>query len=160
MKARDVMVKDPKTCRPGNTLAEAGRIMAESDCGALPVVDADGRVAGMITDRDICLALTIHDSPASEVRVGDAISGSVYTCAPNDELRHALKVMQIQQVRRLPVVEAGGRLVGLVSMDDVFVQAEDDVSRAAAPVTFGEAVGTMKAICRSRRLHRPCLAAH
>lgn len=160
MKTKEVMVHDPRFCTPASTLADAGAIMSDGDCGALPVVGDAGKVVGIITDRDICLALARLDRRASEIYVREVTSGKVHSCRPEDELRHALKIMQIQRVRRLPVLDADGKLQGMLSMDDVVIHAEQSRSKMPAEVSYGETIGTLKAICKSRALRRPSATVH
>jgi CBS domain-containing protein len=123
MKVHDMMTKDVRTCRSDTSLAEAVRLMWEKDCGVLPVVTADGKVSGMITDRDICVAIATRGQTADRIAVSAVIGANVCGCAPDDEAVDALKTMKTQRVRRLPVVDAKGRLKGILSINDVVMHA-------------------------------------
>lgn len=143
MKVREIMTSDVKACRPETNLAEAVKLMWERDCGALPVVKSDGKVSGMITDRDICVAIATRGQTADRIAVRDVTSGKAATCTPDDDAIVALQTMKLQRVRRLPVVDAGGRLNGILSLSDV-------VTRAGAALST-EIVSTMASICEHRR---------
>jgi CBS domain-containing protein len=123
MKVKELMVTDVKQCSPETNLAEAARIMWEGDCGAVPVTDTSGRVVGVITDRDICIAAATRPRTEGEIPVKDVISKALYTCAPGDDVRAALETMKSRKVRRLPVVEQGGRLAGIVSIHDIAAES-------------------------------------
>ena len=119
MKVKDLMTTDVKRCSPETNLAEAAKIMWEGDCGAVPVTDEHDHVIGVITDRDICIAAATRPRTEGEIPVKDVISTAAYTCAPSDDVRAALETMKARKIRRLPVVEQGGRLVGIVSIHDI-----------------------------------------
>lgn len=123
MKVKDLMTTDVKRCSPETNLAEAAKIMWEGDCGAVPVTDERDHVVGVITDRDICIAAATRPRTEGEIPAKDVISKAVYTCAPGDDVRTALEKMKSHKVRRLPVVEQGGRLVGIVSIHDIALQS-------------------------------------
>ncbi len=123
MKVKELMTTDVKYCGMETNLAAAAKIMWEGDCGAVPVTDERGRVVGVITDRDICIAAATRPRTEGEIPVKDVISTALYTCAPGDDVRAALETMKSRKVRRLPVVEQGGRLAGIVSIHDIAVQS-------------------------------------
>jgi CBS domain-containing protein len=123
MKVKELMTTDVKRCSLETNLAAAARIMWEGDCGAVPVTDERDHVVGIITDRDICIAAATRPRPEGEIPVKDVISGALYTCAPGDDVRAVLDTMKARKIRRLPVVEQGGRLVGIVSIHDIAVQS-------------------------------------
>ncbi len=114
-----VMTRDVWTCAAHDTLDHAARLMWERDCGALPVVDRDHRVVGMITDRDVCMAAYTKGKVLSHVHVSDAMARYVHTVRISDDVLHAEHAMSEFQVRRLPVIDGTGRLVGLVSLVDL-----------------------------------------
>jgi len=139
MKVKDLMTTDVKRCSPETNLAAAAKIMWEGDCGAVPVTDERDHVVGVITDRDICIAAATRPRTEGEIPVKDVISKVVYTCAPGDDARAALETMKAQKIRRLPVVEQGGRLVGIVSIHDIAAQSRSssgDVSPNAVLDAF------------------------
>jgi CBS domain-containing protein len=142
MKVRDLMTSDVRTCRPETNLAEAVRDMWEGDCGALPVVNDDGRVIGIITDRDICIALATRGRAADRIAVREVPHGHVYTCLPEDDTTTALQTMKAHKVRRLPVVDADGHVRGILSLNDVVTH-----TGSASPT---EVVNTLAGICEHR----------
>src|ERR1041385_3104872 len=122
MRVQDVMNNRVVSCRPDATLAGAAAVMWEHNCGQLPVVNYEGRVSAVITDRDICIALGTRDQRACDLKVRDVTCRSAVVCAPDDHLRSALRIMAAERVRRLPVVDAKGALVGILSLEDVTLQ--------------------------------------
>lgn len=94
-------------------------IMWQRDCGVVPVVNEQKRVVGVITDRDICIAVSMQNRLASQIQVSEVISGKVKSCKPDDGLEQALKTMRRRQLRRLPVTTKDGVLVGIVSIGDL-----------------------------------------
>lgn len=119
MKVKDLMTKDVASCKPHHSLGEVARLMARYDCGIVPVVDEQGRVLGVVTDRDIGLALSTMDRNASDVPAGEVRTDGAFTCSPEDGVDAALKTLKAKRVRRLPVVDADGRLQGLLSLNDL-----------------------------------------
>ncbi len=143
MKIEQVMNQPVITCRASDTAHGAAGLMWENDCGALPVVNADGVLIGMITDRDLCMAAYTSGRSLQSIFVGDAMAKTVLTCLPSDEIADAEKVMGRAQVRRLPVVDGHSRPIGLVSMNDI---AHASAGRRSAI----EALSTLAAICAPR----------
>jgi CBS domain-containing protein len=115
---RKLMRENPTTCAPGDSLNRAAQIMWEHDCGAVPVLGPDGSIAGIVTDRDICMAAYLRGESLATMNVESAMSRVVYTCSPDDSLGHAARSMAHNKVRRLPVVE-NGKLVGLLTLADI-----------------------------------------
>ncbi|MBI4457232.1 MAG: CBS domain-containing protein [Acidobacteria bacterium] len=152
MKVREIMSVNPKSCRPETNLAAAAMIMWENDCGVVPVVDDKGKVTGMITDRDICIAVASKHRLASEIPVSELISGRVYSCAPDDDLKAALKTMEEKRVRRLPVVDKAGVLQGILCMNDIVLQAEEIRGKQVPELSLEDAIRVLKAIDRHRIL--------
>ena len=150
MKIRALMTKPVRYVGPKSDLAFAGRVMAENDCGALPVVDEMGRVVGILTDRDICLALSAKNRLAAEVPVAEVMSTRVYFCGTDDDVQTALRTMQNKQVRRLPVLNENGKLQGILSMDDIVLRASSAGAATPPEITSGEALDTLQGIYKSR----------
>lgn len=119
MKVRDAMNKAAFFCSPETTLRAAVELMKEVHCDFLPVLSSEGKVSGVITYRDICTALETRGLSAGEVTVADVISGDLYFCSPEDEVRLALETMWEAKVRRLPVTAQNGALLGVISRDDI-----------------------------------------
>jgi CBS domain-containing protein len=140
MTIKDIMTTPVKTCTSSTNLAEAAAAMIDGDCGFLPVVD-DGTLAGVVTDRDMYIALATRNARASDLRVGDVARKQVWTCNPDDDLHAALATMQEHRVRRLPVLGFGGTVAGVVSMNDLLLQAG-----AQRPVRDTEVVQTLQSI--------------
>lgn len=128
MRVKDVMTSDVKSCGLQTNLAAAAQIMWDADCGAVPVIDDRGKVVGIITDRDICIAAATRSRSESEIPVADVVSGRLHVCAPGDDVRTALDTMKKRQVRRLPVVGRDRRLIGIVSIHDIAAQARANKS--------------------------------
>jgi len=149
MKVRDIMTAQPKTASRNTTLAAAAQLLWSADCGILPVVDG-GKLVGVVTDRDMYIALATRDKPASQLTVGEVAQGKVWACGPDDDVHVALDTMRAQRVRRLPVTDAGTP-VGIISMNDLVLAAGAD-----KPVRNDEVVETLKAICSH---HAPRVAA-
>ncbi len=103
MKVKELMTKDVEPCTPFTSLAAAVEALWRRDCGVLPVIDAERRVAGVITDRDIAIALGTREQSANDIPVGHVMSSSVFTCGPDDEVSAAMASMREHRVRRLPV---------------------------------------------------------
>ena len=124
MKVVDVMMGTPYFCRPESNLGSATELMWTGNCGFLPVVGDNGKVVGVLTDRDICIAVGTRGCPLGKVLVAEVMSRNVCSCAPEDDVRVALATMRDGRVRRLPVITKSGRLIGVISMDDVLLRAE------------------------------------
>lgn len=144
MRVVEIMMGTPYFCRPETNLGSATELMWTGNCGFLPVVGSEGKVVGVITDRDICIALGTRGRPPGEVTVADVMSRKVHSCAPEDDVRAALGTMREGRVRRLPVVAKEGSLVGVISMDDVLLRAEG--SAQAGAVSSEEVVSAFRAI--------------
>lgn len=119
MKVKEIMTNDIGTCHPNESLSKAVSIMWQRDCGIVPVVSDTGVVMGMITDRDVAIAVTSRNRPASEVLIDEVIKGQTICCAAGDSVQRALKKMRKHRIKRLPVVKKSGELVGMVSVADV-----------------------------------------
>jgi CBS domain-containing protein len=141
MKVKDLMTTDLKTCSPETTVAAAANLMWEGDCGILPVVD-DAELVGVVTDRDMYIALATRNTRASRLRVGAVATTKVATCVPEDDVQTALATMRQARVRRLPVVGFGNTVVGILSLNDILLAAGADKT-----VRNEQVVETLQAIC-------------
>jgi CBS domain-containing protein len=141
MKVKDIMTKDVSICNPDTTVAEAAHLMWEADCGILPVVD-DGELVGVVTDRDMYIALATRDARAHHLRVGAVATRTVVTCTPEDDIHVALDLMKQARVRRLPVVGFGNTVLGIVSMNDIALAAGPD-----KPLASEDVLETLQAVC-------------
>jgi CBS domain-containing protein len=154
MKVRDLMTKTVASCHPETNLASAGALMWESDCGMLPVVDDRNKVVAVITDRDVCIALTTTDRRASAIKVDQVVKSRAFVCDPDDDVQAALSVMRRERVHRLPVVNRTGMLEGILSINDLILRADKGISRRRPEVSYDDVVDALKEICANRRGRR------
>ena len=146
MKVKDIMTCEAKVCDLNASLAHAAQTMWDTDCGVLPVVKDGKEIVGLITDRDICMAMAMRDCKPADVSAEKVISGAVYSVSPEDDIHKALEIMQEHKVRRLPVVNPEGELEGMLSLNDVVLKAEEAKNKASQ-LTYADVVNTYKAIC-------------
>jgi CBS domain-containing protein len=145
MTVRDLQTSNVKTVSPDTDLAVVARLMWEGDCGAVPVVTDDRKVIGMITDRDICIASATRAKPPAEIRAGEVITNhGVHAVKPDDDVRVAMRTMRKHKVRRLPVVDRDQRLAGIVSINDLAINASSSLPDSVPAQEFLE---TFQAIC-------------
>jgi CBS domain-containing protein len=129
--ARDVMTFDPQCVGENDTLVEAARRLRDLDVGAMPICGDDGRLKGMLTDRDIVVKCLADGGDPATTTAGSLGEGSPVTIGADDDIREALRVMQDHQVRRLPVID-GHDLVGIIS--------QADIARSLSSAETGETV--------------------
>lgn len=147
MKVKDIMTCEAKFCDLNASLAEAAQTMWDTDCGVLPVLKDGKEIVGLITDRDICMAMAMRDCNPAAVSAERVISGAVYSVTPEQDIHKALEIMQEHKVRRVPVVSSEGELEGMLSMNDVVLKAEEARHTGAPELTYADVVNTYKAIC-------------
>jgi CBS domain-containing protein len=140
MKVKDIMTAEPKTCAPNTNLAEAAHLMWDADCGILPVVEA-GKLIGVVTDRDMYIALATRDKRASQLVAANVVTLDVSTCGPEDDISTALATMRRARVRRLPVLGFGDTVLGILSLDDIV-----NVAGPQKPLSSDAVIETMQAI--------------
>jgi CBS domain-containing protein len=121
---RDVVTSDPCTMDADKSVAYAAKMMREEDVGLAPVVEAE-RLVGMLTDRDITIWVVAEGKDPEQVKVRDVASSHPVTVGPQQDLDEALRMMAKHQVRRLPVVEEDGKLVGVVAQADIARKGDD-----------------------------------
>ena len=146
MKVKEVMTPDAKAIWITESLADAAREMWDNDCGVLPIVKDGQKVVGMITDRDICMATAMRDRSPSHISVEEVMNSRIYSATPEDEISQALKTMREHKVRRLPVLNAEGKLEGIVSMNDIVLKAKSRNGKKAE-IDYADVVKTYQAIC-------------
>ena len=146
MKVGDLMTRNVRACRSESSLAEAAHIMREVPCGFLPVCNAEGRLAGVLTDRDICMAAARIDRPAQAIPVREAMTTQVVTCSKDEDVLDAVRRMQAGHVHRLPVLSRKGDLEGVVSIDDVIDRAGAAWEQPISGVSLGEVVPVLQAL--------------
>jgi CBS domain-containing protein len=130
MKARDIMSPTPACCTPDTPLSETARQMVEHDCGAIPIIeDTMGKqVTGIVTDRDIvCRTIAERRNPL-DLRARDVMTPNVATVSDDVELDEVCRIMEERQVRRIPVVDANGSCVGIISQADLARKGPDTVA--------------------------------
>jgi CBS domain-containing protein len=150
MITKELMTTPPATCAPNTDLNAAVHAMRSHDCGFLPVVDSHQQLVGVLTDRDVCMAAGEERRPLGRISVAEAMSRPVFSCLADENLKTVLVTMAAHHVRRLPVIDKGGHLQGVLSIDDI-VQAPQ---RRGGP-SAAEVVTALKSICG----HRPIEAA-
>jgi predicted transcriptional regulator len=120
------------------------------NCGFLPVMGTNGKIVGVVTDRDICIALGTRNRVAGDITVRDVMSDRLFACSPDDDVHVALRTMQEGGVRRLPVIVENGTLVGVISMDDLLLRAEPAGIGRQPELSTEEVVRTYRAIDQRR----------
>jgi CBS domain-containing protein len=123
-KINDVMTKDPCSIDADKPVAYAAKMMKDEDVGFAPIVEGD-KLIGAVTDRDIAIKVVAEGRDPQTTTVREIASTNLVTVDPQQELDEALRLMASSQVRRLPVVEEDGRLVGVVAQKDVAEQGDD-----------------------------------
>lgn len=150
MRVSELMTRDVLACRPADSMDRAVQIMWERDCGCVPIVDAERNVLGMLTDRDACMAAYTGGGTLRALKVAQAMSNGVACCRADDDVEVALRTMAEKQLHRLPVVEHGQRLVGMLSMADL-VQAAKAVDGAKRRKYAEEVLDTLITVTRPRQ---------
>lgn len=149
MKVKEIMIADSlEYCSPTTKLQSAAKAMKEANCGALPVVNKENKVIGIITDRDICLSLADKDTkPFDKRNVGEVISKNVFSVKTDDDVETALRQMRINQVGRLPVVDRSGKLKGILSLHNLLSYSLDGKAKLGEVMDSGESIAeTVKAL--------------
>jgi CBS domain-containing protein len=154
VKVTDVMTSEVHACTTHDRLNAAARIMWDHDCGCAPVVDTHGKLVGIVTDRDICMAAYTQGEPLQSIPIERAMSAKVISCGRTDDIESAHRLMRTHEVHRLPVVDSHGRLAGILSLSDLLKHA---IGNGAGPSDGVELLTTLSAIRRRRERH---LAEH
>lgn len=142
MRVEEIMTKDVCSCSPGTNAASAAEIMLTRNCGSLPIVEDGGRVVGIVTDRDLFVALGTANRRPAEMSVGEIMSKDLAFCNPSSDVRNAMKTMAQRQLRRLPVVDESGALRGILSLGDIALRVDDSLSE--------DVVNLVRAVCDRR----------
>ena len=150
MNVEQLMSRPVHCCTAQDSLARAAELMWEFDCGLVPVVADEGaaQLAGVITDRDICMNAMFAGRPLNELRVAEAMARDVRFCRPADSLADAERVMSESQIRRLPVVAEDGTLVGMITLADLAEEAARELPASRQSISETEVGDTLAAICR------------
>jgi CBS domain-containing protein len=157
VRVSQLMTREIVTCRPGDDLCHVGRMMYDRDIGCIPVVDNDNRLLGMLTDRDICVAACTQRKAPQDISAESVMARQVFTCSPEDTLVEAEEVMRSHQIRRVPIVDDDNRVVGILALNDLALEAEREQGLRPRQLTTHEVAATLAAICQHRR--EPAAAA-
>ena len=131
MKLRDIMTQSPVKIHPDESVAVAARMLTRHNIGVLPVCGTDGKLCGVVTDRDLVTRCMASQRSAEQMRVRDVMTGRVISAAPDMETGAAAHLMGREQVRRLPIVE-NGKLCGMVSLGDLASREESSIDAGDA----------------------------
>jgi CBS domain-containing protein len=146
VKVEEFMSRNARACLPDAPLVEAARLMRETPCGFLPVRTVEGKLTGVITDRDICMAVARIDRPARDIRVAEAMTPDPLSCTREEDVLAAVHRMQKGHVHRLPVLSREGDLEGVLSIDDVIDRAGEAWEQPLSGVSLGEVVPVLQAL--------------
>ena len=151
MKVKDLMTTNVKSCREYSTLNSTAQMMWDHDIGCVPIVDHDNRVIGMLTDRDVSMSAYLQGGPLTAASVTSAMSKELFSCHPDDDLASAERLMRDKQIHRAPVVDADGRLTGIVSLNDIVREAAQESERKRPrEVSDVEVISTIASVCAPR----------
>jgi len=148
MRVEEIMSTRLETCRPEDSLKVAAQSMWDHDIGILPVVATDGRLTSVITDRDIAMAACIRGKPLREIEVSEAMAKRLVTVLPSDDVHLAEERMRAEQVHRVPVVDGGGSLKGMITINDLAHHLRS--RKMTNGVSPEEVAGTVAAISAPR----------
>ncbi|HSB96075.1 MAG TPA: CBS domain-containing protein [Spongiibacteraceae bacterium] len=147
MQVREIMHTDVKSCSPDCALDAVALTMWNNDCGAIPIVDKQGKPIGIVTDRDIAMGSAIQHKPLWNIKSIDiAQNRSLFMCALDEDIFKALELMQHNQVRRLPVVDNQGKLAGILSLGDVVANTGNSQGHRKAGIPETATLSTLKAV--------------
>ena len=145
---QEIMSRPAVTCASTDTLHAAAQLMWDHDCGAIPVTDETGKLVGILTDRDICMATYTRGQAPQQIPVAEAMAKQVFSCRSDEPVSQAEQLMSDYQIRRVPIVDYDDKPIGILSLNDITRHV------AAARSNNGErqaAIQTMSAICQHRR---------
>ena len=127
-KCSEVMTREPVCCVPGDSVTRVAEIMKQQDVGSVPVVDSTGspRLVGIVTDRDLVVKVLAENRATQGTTVGDAMTTNPASCRETDDVDRAVKLMAERQVRRMPIVDGNGYLVGIIAQADVATRVNRD----------------------------------
>ena len=127
MKVQDIMTGEPRSLTPQSTAREAARLMKEMDAGVVPIVESSSskKLVGIVTDRDLAIRLVAEGRDGSCALSEVMSSGRLATCGPTDDVDRVMETMSREQVRRIPIVDERGALVGIVAQADIVRKADD-----------------------------------
>ncbi|GHH01403.1 CBS domain-containing protein [Comamonas sp. JC664] len=126
LSAREVMTRNVRTARRDSPLRDVAQIMKDESCGAVPIVDERGRLVGIVTDRDLVVRAFTGSRAPDQLRVSDVMTHDVEAVTPDDALQDVIELMGRRQLRRIPVVERDDCIVGIISLGDIALRADQD----------------------------------
>ena len=161
MEVEQLMTREVKVCSESDTLNRAAQLMWESDCGCIPVVSAngDGKVTGLVTDRDITMAAYTQGKQLWAIPVTEAMAHKLIACHASDGISQAEALMRDNQVRRLPVLDQNEHLIGIISLNDIAREAQREVAAGKQEVKEYAVAETLASVCRPRASHELVAAA-
>lgn len=151
MRVERLMSTNVHYCTLQQTAADAVQAMREHDVGCIPIVNEARMPIGMVTDRDVCLATHSLDLPPSKIAMRDVMSQGIFSCQASESLESAERVMRDWRVRRLPVVDEAGTLVGVLSLNDLIMASQHSSLARAKERIVGDLQATLVAICHPPR---------
>lgn len=150
IRVRAVMTPTVFTCHMEDPVNAAAQLMWDHDCGCIPVIDEHARVVGILTDRDVCMAAYTQGKTLHEMNVGNVCSRNVVICHEHESIADAEQTMMKAQVRRLPIVDHLGALVGIVSLGDLAQHARDVRVRDRSSTMPRNVAALLEAVSRPR----------
>ena len=150
MKIRDIMSGDVRSCSPDDNLALVATMMWDHDCGIVPVVNGAEKPIGVITDRDICIAVATKQRLASDISANEVVTGEIHACGPEDRISSALDLMKDKRIRRLLIIDEDGTLKGLLSLNDIVVHCERGKGKELPGFSDDDVMKALQAICEHR----------
>jgi CBS domain-containing protein len=148
MRARDLMTSPAITVHVNDPLNVAAQRMWDHDCGAVAVVNDEGKLAGMITDRDICMAALMQVRSLDSLLVNLAMAKHVVAAKPDEAIGAVEQLMATHQIRRIPIVDADNKPIGMISLNDLAIESAQPDNRMRQGVV--KVANTLAAICRHR----------
>jgi CBS domain-containing protein len=155
VKIEDIMTRNVRGCSPEDSLGVAAQIMWENDCGAVPVIDSAGRIVGIITDRDICMASHLQGGTLRDSTVASCMARDVKCCAPTDTPATVQALMQQNKIRRVPVIDRERRLIGMIALSDLAYVMSTQQTLGGDGMTWTAIAHTLAAVSEPRRPRYP-----
>lgn len=152
MKVKELMTAEVRCCAAHDTLNTVAQIMWDHDIGCVPVIDNEGCVIGMVTDRDICMCGYMEGVPLAWLWVTIAMSKEIFSCGAEDDLSMAEKLMQEKRVHRLPVLNAEKHLVGIISLSDIACEGSREAdTNKTRNISDTEVAQLVASVCAPRQ---------
>ncbi len=160
MRVEQLMSRNIHTCEARADLNRVAQLMWEHDCGCIPIVTEENKLIGVITDRDVAMAAYTQGKPLAEIRACDVMATPVHTCQPTDDVSIAQRRMRDHQLRRLPITDATHTLIGLLSLNDLALEASRERGPGLRPqVRAADVAETLAVISRHRGASQIVIAA-